>query len=424
MTQANIAPAQAAGAATTGGKPGPSDPANPSGAFAPEGRFDLPGAATGPLARLRVGVKDMIDVQGRITGTGNPDWRATHGPAGQHAPVVRQLLDAGADVIGKTLTDELAYSLNGENFHYGTPVNPVTPQRIPGGSSCGSAVAAASGLCDIGLGTDTAGSIRLPATFCGAWGFRPTHGAVSSAGVVPLAPSYDVVGWITRDAATLARVGQTLLPPAGRAASQGDRERPEAAVAISGRLLIADDAWSLASDDVRQGLAAPLDRAKGRFGQVEHVTLAAEGLLAWQQVFRVIQGREVWAAHGEWISRHAPRFGPDIAERFKWASTIAADEADAAAVQRRRIAARLDDLLQDAVLCIPTVSFVAPVKGSTTAAEDRTRALCLLCIASLAGLPQLTMPAMAGNQCAVGLSLIAARGHDQALLDSAAHWAS
>lgn len=400
MTEANIAPTPAF------------DPANPHGAFAPEGRFDLAGAATGPLARLRVGVKDMIDVQGRITGAGNPDWRKTHGIAAQHAPVVRQLLDAGADVIGKTMTDELAYSLNGENFHYGTPVNPVSPDRVPGGSSCGSAVAAASGLCDIGLGTDTAGSIRLPATFCGAWGFRPTHGAVSSEGVVPLAPSYDVVGWITRDAATLARVGRAVL---NNSAGQAG---------LPGRLRIADDAWSLASEEVRLGLAASLEGMKGRFGEVEHATLAPEGLLAWQQVFRVIQGREVWAAHGEWITRHAPRFGPDIGERFKWASTIPAGEAQAASVERQRIASRLDDLLGDAVLCIPTVSFVAPVKGSTTAAEDRTRALCLLCIASLAGLPQVTMPVMAGSQCSVGLSLIAARGRDQALLDQAARWAA
>jgi amidase len=404
MTQAKTASAQA------GARLAAMDPANPGGVFAPEGKFDLPGAADGPLARLRVGVKDMIDIQGRITGAGNPDWRATHGPARAHAPVVSQLLGAGADVIGKTLTDELAYSLNGENFHYGTPVNPVTPDRVPGGSSCGSAVAAASGLCDIGLGTDTAGSIRLPATFCGAWGFRPTHGAVSSVGVVPLAPSYDVVGWITRDAATLARAGRVLLDvPGGEAAPT--------------RLLIAQDAWSLAAEDVRLGLAAPLDTAMARFARVERISLAPEGLLAWQQIFRVIQGREVWAAHGDWITKHAPRFGPDIGERFKWASTIGADEADVAAVERARIAARLDELLQDAVLCIPTVSFVAPIKGSPTAADDRTRALCLLCIASLAGLPQLTLPAVAGNQCSVGLSLIAARGRDLALLEQAARWA-
>jgi amidase len=226
-----------------------------------------------------------------------------------------------------------------------------------------------------------------------------------------LAPSYDVVGWIARDAATLARAGRVLLPAAGQAK-------------LPTRLVIAEDAWSLAAEDVRQGLSAPLEDAMARFGQVQRVSLAPDGLLAWQQVFRVIQGREVWAVHGEWISRHAPRFGPDIGERFKWASTIKADEADAAAVQRKRIAAQLDKLLQDAVLCIPTVSLLAPFKGSPTPAEDRTRALCLLCIASLAGLPQLTLPALAGNRCAVGLSLVAARGRDQALLDTAASWAS
>jgi amidase len=382
---------------------------NPSGAYAPEGRFHLAGAADGPLARLRVGVKDMIDIAGRVTGAGNPDWRATHAAAARHAPVVDALLAAGADIVGKTLTDELAYSLNGENAHYGTPVNPVTPERIPGGSSCGSAVAAAAGLCDIGLGTDTAGSIRLPATFCGAWGLRPTHGAVSSEGVVPLAPSYDVVGWIARDAATLARVGRVLLPPAKVSS-------------LPQRMLIADDAWSLASDEVRQGLAGTLQAAQGRFGQVAHTTLAAEGLLAWQQAFRVIQGREVWKAHGDWITKTGPRFGPDIDERFRWASTIGADEARAAAVERARITAQLDALLDDAVLCIPTVSFVAPLKGSPTAAEDRTRALCLLCIASLAGLPQLTMPVLSASGCAVGMSFIAARGKDIALLEHAARW--
>lgn len=378
------------------------------GAFCPDGRFHLAGAPDGLLARLRVGVKDLFDIQGRVTGAGNPDWLATHKAAPRHAAAVQALLAAGADVVGKTLTDELAYSLNGENYHYGTPVNPVTPDRIPGGSSCGSAVAAAAGLCDIGLGTDTAGSIRLPATFCGAWGFRPTHGAVSSEGAVPLAPSYDAVGWITRDPATLARVGAALLP-----AASPRRQLPK-------RLLLADDAWALANEDVRQGVDTTLSTLRALSGEVANRTLAAEGLDKWQQVFRVIQGREVWTTHGEWIRRCEPRFGPDIGERFKWASTIGAQDAEAASIERARISKLLDDLLQDAVLCVPTVSFVAPIKGSPTAADDRTRALCLLAVASLAGLPQLTIPSIAANGCAVGLSLIGARGADHALLDYAA----
>ncbi|HTN66921.1 MAG TPA: amidase [Burkholderiaceae bacterium] len=380
------------------------------GAFCPDGVFHVPGAASGPLARARLGVKDMFDIAGHRTGAGNPDWLASHPPASRHAKAVDLLLAAGADIVGKTLTDELAYSLNGENHHYGTPVNPVSPERIPGGSSCGSAVAAAAGLCDIGLGGDTAGSIRLPATFCGAWGFRPTHGAVSSEGAVALAPSYDTVGWITRDADMLARVGDVLLP--------ADR-----AAALPTRLLVADDAWALANPDVRGALDARLPSIMARCGSVAHGILAADGLLQWQQAFRVIQGREVWATHGAWITARAPQFGPGIRERFEWAATISAEAAAAAALERERIAGVLDRMLEGAILCIPTVSFVAPLKGSPSAEEDRTRALCLLAIASLARLPQVAMPVARVNGCAVGLSLIGPRGMDRALLARAAELA-
>jgi amidase len=382
---------------------------NTWGAFTPQGIFNVPGAPDGPLARLRLGVKDIFDIAGYRTGAGNPDWLASHDPASRNAKAVDMLLAAGADIVGKTLTDELAYSLNGENHHYGTPVNPITPERIPGGSSCGSAVAVAAGLCDIGLGSDTAGSIRLPATFCGAWGFRPTHGAVSSTGVVPLAPSYDTVGWIAPTADMLARVGDVLLPA----------EQSDAAPLPTG-LLVAKDAWALANPDVRGALDASLPPIMTRFSSVEHQVLTAEGLQQWQQIFRVIQGSEVWATHGEWIKARSPTFGPGVRERFQWASTINPEAADAARVERRRIAAILDDLLKGAVLCLPTVSFVAPLKGSPTAEEDRTRALCLLSIASLAGLPQVAIPVARVNGCAVGLSLIGPRGKDRALIACAA----
>ncbi|CAB3797865.1 amidase [Pararobbsia alpina] len=380
-------------------------PNDPSGVFVPDGMFNVRGASVGPLERLRVGVKDVFDIAGRITGAGNPDWRATHAPAARHARVVDMLLANGADVVGKTLTDELAYSLNGENHHYGTPVNPVSPVRIPGGSSAGSAVAVGSGQCDIGLGTDTAGSIRLPATFCGVWGFRPTHGAVSSDGVVPLAPSYDVVGWMTPTVELLARVGEVLLPPA----------KDEVGL-LPRRLLLPEDAWSMADSMVGDALSDGVARLGGHFARTAHGPLSANALELWQQVFRVTQGREAWKTHGAWIRTNAPAFGPGIRERFQWASTIDAETAAKASAHRAEITETLDEILTGALICIPTVAYVAPMKGTAASEENRTRALCLLSIASLAGLPQITVPIVHANGYAVGLSLIGPRNADRSLL--------
>lgn len=378
------------------------------GAFCSYNPAQLQGAPEGPLAGLSFGVKDLYDLVGFPTGAGNPDWLATHPPAQKTATAVQRLLDAGASVIGKTLTDELAYSLNGENAHYGTPVNPVTPERIPGGSSCGSAVAVAAGLCDFALGTDTAGSIRLPASFCGICGLRPTHGAVPIEGVVPLAPSYDTVGWFARTPEMLTRVGDVLLP----------RDNPGPFAGQT--LVIAEDVWDLAISEVRAALEPVVEKIVPEFRSTRRVKqLSAEGFLAWQQVFRVIQGDEVWQTHGAWITATSPRFGPGIRERFAWASTIKPEDAKAAMPKRAAIAQHIEEELKNAVMVLPTVTFLPPVKGSPTAEENRTRALSLLCIASLAGVPQVSLPVAKAGGCAVGLSLMAPRGRDRALLQIA-----
>ncbi|HWI12737.1 MAG TPA: amidase family protein, partial [Burkholderiales bacterium] len=172
-------------------------------AFCRHTHVELPGASSGPLAGLTFAAKDIYDVIGHRTGFGSPDWLRTHEPAASTAPVVQQLLDAGATMVGKTQTDELTYSLNGENAHYGTPVNVNAPGRIPGGSSSGSAAAVAAGLVDFALGSDTGGSVRAPASFCGIYGIRPTHGRVSLRGACPLAATFDTAGWFAREASLL-----------------------------------------------------------------------------------------------------------------------------------------------------------------------------------------------------------------------------
>jgi len=229
--------------------------------------------------------------------------------------------------------------------------------------------------------------------------------AVSVDGVIPFSPSYDTVGWFAGTLEMLARVGQVLLPAQTGAAPT--------------RLLIATDAFAKAREPVRTALAPHVERLRARFARAEEITLSEDGLFAWQQTMRVIQGYEAWRAHGDWIARVKPSLGPGIRERFQWASTITRDEAAAASARRSAIAARLDALLEGSVLCMPTVPFVAPFKNAPTAEQDRTDALSLLCVASLGRLPQLTLPVAEAEGCQVGLSLLGARDTDRALLETA-----
>jgi len=375
------------------------------GAFCRHTHAALKGAGAGPLAGLTFGLKDIYDIAGHRTGFGSPEWLATHDAAVRTAPTAQRLLNAGADLVGKTQTDELAFSLNGENPHYGTPVNVNAPGRIPGGSSSGSAAAVAGGLVDFALGSDTGGSVRAPASFCGIYGIRPTHGRVSLEGVCPLAPSFDTAGWFARDAGTLERVGRVLLG--------GER------AGTPHRLLLAQDAFALAGDAVAQALQPALERLSALLTPPESVTVATEGLSQWFRVFRLLQGAEIWAQHGAWVSRVNPNLGPGVKERMQWVSTIDVREVRPAKIRRENIARQMNVLLADgAVLALPTVPGIAPFTNTPAAEIDdfRGRALSLLSIAGLARLPQVSLPVARIEGCPLGLSLVAARGGDMMLL--------
>jgi amidase len=374
-------------------------------AFCRHTQVELAGAPEGPLRGLTFAVKDVFDIAGHRTGNGNPVWLETHPPAARTASSVERLLAAGAQMVGKTHTDEMTYSLNGENVHYGTPTNPRAPGRIPGGSSSGSAVAVAGGLADFALGTDCGGSIRLPASYCGIFGIRPTHGLVPADGVVDLAASFDTVGWFARDAQTLRRVGEVLLPTTPFAPK---------------RLLIADDAFAFVGPEVSAALAAAVGRLKAALADHRHVRVYASEPAAWSGIFRVLQGSEIWRRHGDWIEAHNPSFGPGIAERFRWARTIDPAEVERLRPQREAVARRMAELLGgDALLCLPTAPGIAP-KLATPPDElevFRARAFGLLSIAGLARLPQVALPLATMGGCPLGLSLIGPSGCDRGLLD-------
>ncbi len=378
------------------------------GAFVDYPPVPVANAAAGPLAGLTLGVKDIIDVAGYPTGGGQPSWRAEARPAARTASVVAALLGAGARFIAKTQTDELAYSLNGDNFHYGTPRNPAAPARLPGGSSSGSASATAGGAVDIGLGSDTGGSVRAPASFCGLFGIRTTHGRIPLDGFMPLAPTYDTAGWFARDAATFAKVAGVLVPG----------ESP----AIR-RLLIAEDAFALATSAGQAAFSRALLRLERGFGRapasVARITLGFDFPRIYE-AFRDHQAFEAWQSHGAWIERVHPVFGPATAARFAFARTLTARQRDAAAEVRATVRARLDAILADGATAIvlPGAPDAAPLLTAPAADLDafRSRALSLLCLAGHSGLPQVSVPGLRVSDAPLGLGLLGSRGADGALV--------
>ncbi|MBY0611952.1 MAG: amidase [Beijerinckiaceae bacterium] len=378
-------------------------------AFVDHGHVERKGAAEGPLAGLTFGLKDLFHLAGVPTAAGSPDWLATHPVPTQDAPIVTLLLDAGATLVGKTHTDELAWSLNGENAHYGTPINAAAPGRIPGGSSSGSAAAVGGGLVDFAIGSDTGGSVRLPASYNGVYGLRPTHGRVDISGAVALAESFDVVGWFSQDPQVFARVGAVLL------GAKTPKFRPQ-------RLLVADDMFAKAGPEVSAAHEAALSALKTLFPTVETVTIGGESLPEWRNAFRILQGAEAWAYHKDWVRSAKPKLGPGVKERMEAASQFTEVEIAAARKLRDHVRSRIEALLdEDTVIVLPTTPGIALPRGMADKDLEafRAKALELLCTAGLAGLPQLSMPLSMLDGCPLGLSIMAARGMDEQLMEIA-----
>ena len=366
----------------------------------------IEGASRGPLRGVTLAVKDLYDLKGQRTGAGNLDYLAMQKPAPQHAWAVQALLDAGAAIVGRTITVEMALGMSGDNIHYGMPKNPAAPDRVPGGSSCGSAAAVAGKAADLALGSDTGGSVRIPGSYCGLYGLRPTHGRIPLDGVVPLSPSFDTAGHFTRDAELFERAGRVLLretgaPPAAR------------------RLLWAEDAFAHGEPATVAAITPLAEKLAAKIGRMDKIRMCPDTLDEWGQVYRTLMAREAWQRHGNWIETKKPRLGADVASRFAIASKITDADVAAAKPHRAKITRHMATLLADgAVLCQPTSPGPALLKTSPAAAieEARYHAHALCCAAGLAGLPHITIPAGTVDGAPVGLSLIAASGADAMLL--------
>jgi amidase len=367
------------------------------------------GAGSGPLAGLTAVIKDMYDIAGTRTGGGSPEWLAEQKPATRHAAAVEKILAAGATITGKTVCDEFFYSVAGVNAHYGTPVNLRAPGRLPGGSSSGSAAACGANACDFALGSDTGGSIRIPASFNGLYGVRPTHGRVDLAGAMPMAPSFDVAGWFANAPAIFRRVGTVLL-------------RGAPVTAPTNRILIASDAFAEADAGIAALGRDFLRRAGSVLPQATELTVAPGGFDEWREAFRIVQAKEVWETFGGFVTRVKPKLGPGIKERMQFAATVTAEQSEAAQKIVGAARAHMGMLVPaGTIMALPTSPSIAPpLELSGEAMESfRIRVMRLTCIAGLAGLPQVNLPIGTESGCPAGLSLIAWAGGDEVLLDLA-----
>lgn len=392
------------------------------------GHGSLPGDVL-LLAGETVAVKDLFAVAGHRVGAGNPAWLEDAGVEPAHAWAVDALLAAGADVVGIARTDELAYSLAGTNAHHGAPPNPAAPGRVPGGSTSGPATAVSLGQASIALGTDTGGSVRVPAAYQGLWGLRTTHGAVPRDGLVGLAPSFDTIGCLARTPEVLARATAVLLPAAGVPCPVTPVRPVRTAVAeaadpqeLLGQVVVVPPLVAHADADVADAVLALADR----LGWARSGVLADAPFARWREAFQTVQAWEAWREHGAWLTRRGlDVLGPDVRARLAHAATVTDDDARAARAVAADVRQAVRAAVGDRVLAFPAASSVAPPllggqagHGAAAAAVDaaRQRTMELTCLAGLAGLPALAVPLRTADGLPCGVSLVAGEGRDHDLL--------
>jgi amidase len=353
-------------------------------------------------AGLRVGVKDLIDVAGLPTTAGSRAVADRAVPAATDARCLAGLRAAAArgeaHLVGKTNLHELAYGISGVNAVFGTPVNPLDPVRVPGGSSSGSAVAVASGEADVAYGSDTGGSIRIPAACCGVAGLKTTWGRIPLAGVWPLAPSLDTVGPMARDVAGLV-AGMALLEPGFTATA-----RPPQVV---GRV-------NIGADPV---INTAVDAALAATGwQVVPVEL--DGLDAATAAAMTVLDAEAWASDGALAESAPERIGRDVLARLRQASATTQEALDAAWTQAAIWRATLSALWDQVdLLALPTLLGFPPTVDRS---RDMVQIRGVTSAVNLAGVPALALPVPTGGPLPTSIQLIGPSGGEDRLLAAGA----
>lgn len=368
---------------------------------------------TGELSGLNFGIKDNIDVINEITGYGSPSWAETHPIPVANAICLDQLLSAGATSLGKTHTDELAYSLIGINSFYGTPLNPKAPDRVPGGSSSGSASAVASGLVDFAIGTDTGGSVRVPASNCGIWGYRPSHGLISVAGVAALAPSFDTVGIFSNTAEILEQVMSVLL-------AENTNQYNE-----SVSLCFLDEILQLCDKQILKSIM-PVMSEIANYHSVEHLTLSmiTEKHVNCEWLFEqsgLLLSAEIWNTFGSWVESSDRKLSIGVEQGLKnRAKSANRKDIQNGIHNMKSFSRKLNWYLNKGnILCFPTTLDLAPKIDQITddlLSKYYPRAMGVNAISGFSRTPQITIPFTNHDGVPVGISFIAGYGQDMILM--------
>lgn len=388
----------------------PTPPYDPLYAFVRENHIAISGSGQGMLAGLTFAAKDVFKILGSTYSNGHPEWLRTHGPDDFTSSTIVKLLDEGADLVGKTVCDELCFSISGENWNYGSPLNAHDIRRLAGGSSSGSGVATAAGYVDFALGSDCLGSVRVPASYNGVFGARPSYKRVPSDGEAPYCASMDVLGYMANSPDVFRKVSKVLL---GEDSTKVEFKK----------LLIAKDCFDVVNPNVYKDLKPAIDHIGKHLAAVEEVVVSPEGLDKWIKVFQLVQGYEVWESYGGWISKYRPRLSRGPKERLEWVSTITRKQYKEAFARKEEISQQIRELVStDGILCLPTAASIAPLRSSPLEEINATRLLStyLLCISPLSGIPQFTLPMILSEGVPLGLSLFGAFGSDLALAEFSA----
>lgn len=385
-------------------------PYDPLQAFVRDNHIALEGSKEGNLKDYVFAAKDVFMIKGSTVGNGHPDWLKNNGPDPFTSSAITKLLNEGADLVGKTICDELCYSISGENWHYGSPINPNDVRRFTGGSSSGSGAATAGGLVDFALGSDCLGSVRMPATYNGLFGIRPTYQRIANDGEAPYCISMDVLGYVANDPDVFTKVSEVLL---------GEDTKKT----TFNSLYVAQDCFNTVDSDVKEALMPAVEFIKTYLNDSKDVVVAPEGLDSWVDSFKHVQGYEVWESYGGFVNKYSPRLSRGPKERLEWASTITLNQYRKGLAEKKVIENYFDTFLpKDAILVLPTGANIAPLR--TASLEDinreRLQSSSLLCVSPLTGTPQITVPLIKHHGVPLGLTLIGPKGTDMELVRFAA----